>query len=111
MAQAVVPHIEAGVLAAEGLLAIDNAVDGIGGLASPIAQHLGGSSCWRQEDHGPMQLHQTAHDGAHEGRLARSRIAAQEEGIGPLGIGHEVGQTGCCHSLVGRESVGKLAGQ
>ena len=32
-------------------------------------------------------------------------------GIGPFGIGHEVGQTGCCHSLVGRESVGKLTGQ
>ena len=32
-------------------------------------------------------------------------------GIGPFGIGHEVGQPSSGSSLVGRESVGELASQ
>ena len=58
--------IEVSVLPLEGILTIDNLVDGVGRTAGMEREDFGRTSCWSQQHHGALQLLPNAHHSAHE---------------------------------------------
>ena len=105
LAQAVEAQGEAGTFALEGLLPVDDLVDGVGGRSGQPREHLGRPAGRSQEHHFAAQAPQHADQGRDERCLPRAGIAAQDEsGVGPR-LRQEAGQARRGQGLTARKVV------